>query len=66
VQAFLPYLISRQATESAEASYQVVSARLEIGEVTLSEQIWVRSSVGDAAMVLFESKPLRRSPLPLV
>ncbi len=41
--------------QTRDPSVIEAAARLEVGEVTLSEQIRARSSVGDAAMALLEA-----------
>lgn len=62
VQAFVRYLTARQAAEaaawaleSAEAGFRVVSARLEVGEATLSDQLNAQSAVSEAALRLLRA-----------
>ena len=62
VQAFVRYVIARQAAEaaalaleSAEAAFRVASARLEVGEVTLSDQLRAKSAVSEAAVALLRA-----------
>jgi outer membrane protein TolC len=62
VSAFVRYRVALEAAESAaqalessEASYRVVSARLEAGEATLTDQIRARSAVADVAVTLLRA-----------
>jgi hypothetical protein len=62
VQAFVRYVTARQAAEaaalaleSAEAAFRVASARLEVGEVTLSDQLRAQTTVSEAAVALLRA-----------
>lgn len=62
VQAFVAYVVARNAADasqlalaSAEAAFQVASARLEMGMVTLSDSLAAQQAVGNAAVSLLRA-----------
>lgn len=62
VQAFVTHKVAQEraesaalALESAEAAFRAVSAKQEVGEATLTDQLRAQSTVGDAAMALLEA-----------
>jgi outer membrane protein TolC len=62
VEAFIRYVIARnaaeaaaRAVESSEAGFRVVSARLEVGDATVSDQLAAQTAVGNAAVALLRA-----------
>ena len=60
--AFVGYVVAREAAEAAaqtvdstDAAFQVVKARVEIGEATISDQLAAQSAVSSAALGLLQA-----------